>query len=376
MTVIHELLDLGQSIWMDNISRGMITSGDLQTMVDQGLSGMTSNPTIFDKAISEGSDYDDQLRQLLAARPGITNPEIIQELMIRDIQMATDIFLPFHERMNRRDGFVSIEVTPSKARDTRATEEEVRYLWKQVSRPNLMIKIPSTVEGLPAIEQMLYEGININITLIFSLERYRAVAEAYVRALERRAAENKPVNTINSVASIFVSRIDTLVDGMLQKRIDAGEKQLADLPGTAAVANAKMVYQAFKEIFATPRWKALAALGAAVQRPLWGSTGTKNPAYSDLKYVETLVGPQTVNTVPPKTYAAILDHGKAALTVERDLDAARRSLARLQQAGISMTQVTAKLEEEGVASFEKSFDGLQQYLNKKRVTVQSAAAVK
>ncbi len=376
MTILHELLELGQSIWMDNISRGMITGGDLQAKVDDGLSGMTSNPTIFDKAISEGTDYDDQLKHLVTANPGITNPQIIQELMIRDIQMATDVFRPFHDRMKGRDGFVSIEVTPSKARNTRGTEEEVRYLWKKVNRPNLMIKIPSTVEGLPAIEQMLYEGININITLIFSLERYKAVAEAYLKALERRVAENKPVNTINSVASVFVSRVDTMVDGMLKKRIDAGERQLSDLLGAAAVANAKMIYQAFKEIFSTPRWKALAARGAVVQRPLWGSTGTKNPAYSDLKYVETLIGAQTVNTVPPKTYAAILDHGKAEVTVERDLDAARRSLARLKEAGISMTQVTAKLEEEGVAAFEKSFDGLQEFLDKKRAAVQSAAAVK
>ncbi|HEX9007349.1 MAG TPA: transaldolase family protein, partial [Bacteroidota bacterium] len=208
------------------------------------------------------------------------------------------------------------------------------------------------------------------------LERYRAVAEAYIKALERRVAENKPVDTINSVASIFVSRIDTMVDGMLKKRIDAGERQLAELLGTAAVANAKMVYQAFKEIFSTPRWKALAARGAAVQRPLWGSTGTKNPAYSDLKYVETLIGTETVNTVPPKTSAAILDHGKAELTVEKDLDAARRSLARLHEAGISMEEVTAKLEEDGVSAFEKSFDGLQEFLDKKRAAVQSAAAVK
>lgn len=376
MSILRELLDLGQSIWLDNISRGVIRSGDLHAKVQEGLTGVTSNPTIFEKAISGGDDYDPQVRELISSAPEISNARLIQELMIRDIQMAADILRPVFDRAQGHDGFVSIEVTPSKARDTLGTGEEVRYLWSRINRPNLMVKIPSTIEGLPAVEEMLYEGININITLIFSVERYRKVAAAFLKGLERRVAEGKPIDRLASVASVFVSRVDTLVDPMLAGRIASGEKDLAGLLGTAAVANAKMVYQAFKEIFTSPRFASLATRGAAVQRPLWGSTGTKNPAYGDLKYVETLVGPNTVNTVPPQTYAAILHHGKAALTVERDLEAARLSLSRLKEAGISMKQVTAKLEEEGVSAFEKSFDGLLALLDRKRVSVQSSSAVR
>jgi transaldolase len=376
MSVLRELLDLGQSIWLDNISREIIRGGDLHRKVQEGLTGVTSNPTIFEKAISGGSDYDAQIREVLSSTPGISNARLIQEMMIRDMQTGTDVLRPVFDRAQGHDGFVSVEVTPSSARNTEATQEEVRFLWERIDRPNLMVKIPATVEGLSAIEQMLYEGININITLVFSIERYRLVAQAYLKALERRIAEGKPIDRLASVASIFVSRVDTMVDPQLTKRIEAGEKNLEPLLGRAAVANAKMVYQAFKEIFTSARFAALAARGATVQRPLWGSTGTKNPAYSDLKYVESLIGPNTVNTVPPQTYAAILRHGKAALTIERDLDAERQSLAGLRAAGIDMRQVTAKLEEEGVASFEKSFDGLLGFLDKKRAAVHSSAAVR
>jgi len=371
MNNIQKLAQLGQSIWYDNISRGVIQRGELKKMVDQGLLGVTSNPTIFDKAISGSNDYHEQIRELVERNPGIDAGEIIQALMVKDIQMACDVLRPVYDRTTGLDGYVSVEVTPNKARNTKATIEEVRELWTKIDRKNLMVKIPATKEGLPAIEQMIYEGRNINVTLIFSEQRYREVANAYVSGLERRAREGKSVNAVASVASVFVSRIDTLVDDLLQKKIAAApDKGVADrlrsLPGKAAVANSKMIYQAFKEIFNSPRFTPLRAKGASVQRPLWGSTGTKNPAYSDLLYVDTLIGPDTVNTVPPQTYEAILDHGKSALTIETDMDGARKSLADLASAGIDMAWVLRKLEEDGVAAFAKSFDGLYDNLNKKR----------
>ena len=363
MNNIQKLEQLGQSIWYDNISRGVIRRGELKKMVDQGLSGVTSNPTIFDKAISGSNDYDDQIREIVEADPRIDAAEIIKALMVRDIQMACDVLKAAFDRTRGRDGYISIEVTPSKARETQATMEEVRELWARINRTNLMVKIPATKEGLPAIEQMTYEGRNINITLIFSVERYREVAKAYINGIERRVKEGKPVDHVASVASVFVSRIDTLVDDLLTKR-DPGKTK--SLLGKAAVANSKMVYQAYKEIFGAQRFAALRARGAKVQRPLWGSTGTKNPAYSDLLYVDSLIGPDTVNTVPPQTYAAILDHGRPGLSVEADLDSARKILADLGVAGIDMQGVLVKLENDGVAAFEKSFDGLYKNLVEKR----------
>ena len=363
MTTLHKLEQLGQSIWYDNISRGVIRSGALKKMVDEGLLGVTSNPTIFDKAISGSTDYDDQIRELVDARPDIDAAEIIQALMVKDIQMACDVMKEVYERTKGRDGYVSIEVTPGKARMTQESIEEARLLWHLVGRKNLMVKIPATKEGLPAIEQCLSEGININVTLIFSVDRYRAVADAFMTGLERRAKAGLPVNTVASVASVFVSRIDTLVDDLLAKKNDPSFRSIM---GKAAVANTKFVYQAFKDIFSSKRWKALKAKGAAVQRPLWGSTGTKNPAYSDLLYVDTLIGKHTVNTVPPATYAAILDHGTPALTIERDMDDALNVLCEVARAGIDMRWVLQKLEDDGVAAFEKSFDGLYKNLTEKR----------
>lgn len=363
MTIVQQIAQLGQSIWYDNISRAMITGGELRRRIDEGLLGVTSNPTIFDKAISGSTDYDDQIRQLVEAKPDIDAAEIIQALMVKDIQMACDVLSDVYERTERRDGYVSVEVTPSKARDTQATIEEVRLLWKVINRPNLMIKIPATKEGLPAIEQAISEGMNINVTLIFSVERYREVAGAYIRGLERRVQQGKPLDHVASVASVFVSRIDTLVDDLVVKKNDPSLKWLL---GKTAVANTKFVYQAFKEMFNSKHFAALRAKGARVQRPLWGSTGTKNPAYSDLLYVNTLIGPDTVNTVPPQTYAAILDHGKAELTLERDLDEARKVLDAVAAAGIDMKWVLQKLEDDGVAAFEKSFDGLYKNLSDKR----------
>ena len=344
MTKLRQLEELGQSIWCDNISRGLITSGELGKMVDQGLMGMTSNPTIFEKAISGSSDYDAQLQEIVARDPGATAMQITRSLMVTDIQMAANVLRPVFEQTRGRDGYVSLEVTPNKARDTEATLREVRELWSTVDRPNVMIKIPATKEGLPAIEQAISEGCNINVTLIFSVARYREVAEAYIRGLERRLAGGQPLAHVASVASVFVSRLDTLVDELLQKKIAAANEpqvaaRLKGLLGRAAVANAKMVYLAFKEQFHASRFEALMARGAAVQRPLWASTGTKNPAYGDLLYVDTLIGPQTY-TVPPATYVAILDHSRPALTVESDLAGARGALSDLAAAGIDISAST------------------------------------
>ena len=370
MTNVQRLQELGQSIWYDNISRPLIRGGELARHVEEGLTGVTSNPTIFDKAITGGNDYDDEIREILERQPKITSAGLIQALMITDIQQACDVLTGVYERTGGRDGFVSIEVAPGKARDTRATVEEVRFLWSRVNRKNLMIKIPATKEGLPAIEQCVAEGVNINITLIFAVQRYREVAIAYLSGLERRLREGKPIAGVASVASVFVSRIDTLVDEMLQAKGSsmppADATRISALAGRAAVANTKMVYQVFREIFEGPRFKALAQKGAALQRPLWGSTGTKNPRYSDLHYVDPLIGRHTVNTVPPVTYHAILDHGTPKLTIESELDAARAVLHDVEVLGISMDAVTTKLEQDGVAAFEKSFDALSRSLENKR----------
>jgi transaldolase len=370
MNVLQRFDNLGQSIWYDNISRSLIQRGELQRMVDEGLLGVTSNPTIFEKAISGSVDYDDQIRGLVQRNPGIPVADLIRELMIKDIQMATDVLLPAYERTGGRDGYVSVEVTPGKARDTQATIEEVRLLWSRIGRKNLMVKIPATKEGLPAIEQAITEGMNINVTLIFAVDRYREVADAYLSGLERRMEAGRPLDHVASVASVFVSRIDSLVDDLLQKKIAAGSPadsgRLRGLMGVAAIANTKLMYQAFREVFESPRFSTLKSHGARVQRPLWGSTSTKNPAYKDLIYVDTLIGPNTVNTVPPATYTAILDHGRAELTVERALDEARAKLRELSAAGIDMAWVTKKLEEDGIASFERSFDGLYQNLEVKK----------
>jgi transaldolase len=369
MNILQQLEDLGQSIWYDNISRSLIQSGELKRLVDEGLLGVTSNPTIFDKAISGSADYDSQIRDLLRTSPTMPVAEVIRALMVRDIQMATDVFLQVYRRTNGRDGYISVEVTPNKARDTQATIEEVRLLWKLIGRPNLMIKIPATREGLPAIEQAIAEGININVTLIFSVQRYREVAEAYIRGIEKRASSGQAVRGVASVASVFVSRIDTLVDDLLQKKLaSAGSNvsKIQSLMGKAAVANTKLVYAAFKEIFDSPAFAALQRQGASVQRPLWGSTGTKNPSYSDLLYVNTLIGRDTVNTVPPSTYKAIMHHGTPSPTIGADLEKARAVLVDLRSLGVDIDWVMEKLENDGVAQFEKSFDGLYGNLEQKK----------
>jgi transaldolase len=367
MNRLHQLEHLSQSIWYDNISRSLLTGGGLKKMVDEGLLGVTSNPTIFDKAISGSSDYDVQIGSLLRNSPDISVPEVIQALMVEDVRAAADILRPAYERTQGRDGFVSIEVTPSKAHDEAATVIEARELWALVNRPNIMIKIPATREGLPAVTQAISEGINVNVTLIFSEERYREVCEAYMGGLERRLQAGNPLHDVASVASVFVSRVDTLVDSLLDERRKQGLNAIdaARLQGKAAVANAKLIYQAFREMFSSPRFAALQEHGAALQRPLWASTGTKNPAYSDLLYVEPLVGPFTVNTVPPSTYEAILDHCKPVLTLESELADARLELDLLADMGVDIDAVLERLEKEGVAAFVKSFDGLYKNLQQK-----------
>ncbi len=352
---LRELAAVGQSIWLDNIRRSMFASGDLQRLIDAGLRGMTSNPTIFEKAIGSGSDYDEQLRTLIDERDPLA---VFEALAIRDIRSACDLFEPVWESTNGLDGYVSLEVPPNLANDTQGTIDAARRLWGEVNRRNLMIKIPGTAEGMPAIQATIAAGINVNVTLLFSVDRYDAAANAYIAGLEERAAKGEPIDRIASVASFFVSRIDTAIDKQLQARIDKGE-QLSNLLGKAAVANTKIAYQRFLKIFGGDRFAALKPKGAHVQRPLWASTSTKNPAYPDLMYVDNLVARDTVNTVPPNTLEAILDHGTVRPdAVLDDLDGARATIEALAKAQISLYDVTEELVAEGVKSFADSFNAM------------------
>jgi transaldolase len=369
---IKQLLDLGQSVWQDDISREMLRNGEIQRRIDEGVRGLTSNPTIFEKAIAGGTAYDDQVARLL--REGRDAAAIFEALSVADIQQACDLFRPIYDASDGHDGFVSIEVTPGAARDADRTRREAKRLWDEVGRPNLLVKIPGTAEGAPVIEEMLTAGININITLLFSIAAYERVAHAYVNALKARRAAGKPVARIASVASFFVSRVDTLVDKLLDQKIagassDADKAKLQSLKGKAAIANAKLAYLRFQEIFSGDDWEALAAAGAAVQRPLWASTSVKNPAYPDVLYVDNLIGPETINTMPRPTIEAFLDHGVVARTVDRDLDAARQTMTDLAAAGIDITAVTDQLEEEGIAAFAKSYDSLLAGVESKRAQI-------
>jgi transaldolase/glucose-6-phosphate isomerase len=363
---IKQLAELGQSIWYDNIKRDMITSGELQALVDEGLLGMTSNPTIFEKAISGSDGYDADLKKLVAK--GARAEQIYDTLTIEDVGMAADVFRSVFDRTQGADGYVSIEVSPKLAHDPQATLDDARRLWKTLKRPNIMVKIPATAEGLPIIEQALFEGININITLMFSMRHYEAVVEAYLRALERRLEAGQPIDHVASVASFFVSRVDTLVDERLEAIVKAEGPNApiaAALLGKIGVANSQDVYQRFQQIFASDRFKALQAKGARVQRVLWASTSTKNPKYSDTLYVDTLIGPHTVNTVPPETYEAIKDHAMVRRTVDADPNRAHQELADLQSIGIDMLDVGEELSDQGVAKFVKSFDQLLSEINAK-----------
>ena len=361
-----QLKALGQSVWLDFIQRSLIESGELKRLIDQdGLSGLTSNPTIFAKAISETNEYDEEIERLLKVCN--TTEEIYLSLAVRDIQEVADLFYPAFERTNGEDGFVSLEVNPHLAHDTGKTIEEARKLFGLVSRKNLMVKIPATPEGLPAIEQAISEGININVTLIFSLERYEQVAQAYLSGLEKRTKKGEPLDPVHSVASVFVSRIDTKADKLL------AQKGIQALQGKVAIANSKLIYQKFKEIFAGKRFKALEGKGANVQRPLWGSTGTKNPSYSDVLYIEELIGSNTVNTVPPSTLQAFRHHGKVRPSLEEGVSEARKVIKELSEAGIDLKQLTDELETEGVKSFRDSFDQLLYSIQEKQEKIQASA---
>ncbi len=371
-----EIMKLGQSIWFDNIRRAMLSTGDLtKKITEDDLRGVTSNPTIFEKAIVGSADYDEQFRSLVAA--GKSVEEIYEELVVEDIADAADTLRPVYDKTGGYDGFISLEVNPRLAYQTAATIDEADRLFKRLGRPNVMIKIPAAKEGLPAIEESIYRGINVNITMIFSIENYEQVAESYIRGLERRAGEGKPVTGISSVASFFVSRVDTAVDSELERLAREAaatpeeKTRYESLLGRAAVANAKLAYQKFKEIFHGPRFAKLLEAGAQVQRPLWASTGAKNPKYSDVLYVDNLIGPETVNTVPPATYTAIRDHGKVALTLEAGVEESREIFSRLAEVGIDLEAVTAKLQRDGLDAFVKSFDTLAEAIEAKSAALAS-----
>ena len=370
-----ELSKLGQSIWYDNIERKLITSGELRRLIDEDeLRGVTSNPAIFEKAISGSDLYEEQITELAAHGAGAL--EIYEGLAIRDIQSAADELRRVYDKTAAIDGYVSLECSPLLANDTQGTIEETRRLWGLVDRKNVMIKIPGTEAGIPAVEQAIYEGINVNITLLFSLDSHKATMEAYIRGLERRAAEGKPVSGIASVASFFVSRIDTAVDKKLEEKISQAASEsdraaLRALEGQIAIANAKMAYQLFKQVFHGERFAALKAAGAQVQRPLWASTSTKNPTFRDVYYVEALIGAETIDTVPPATLAAFRDHGVAKLTLEENLDEERAQLAELESFGISLKEVTAQVQLDAVRLFVEPFEKLLKSIEAKRDEISS-----
>ncbi len=367
MNPLLELSKHGQSYWVDDLTRRMIDSGELQTRVErEGLTGVTDNPAIFNEALGgndngDGHDYDGQI-EALAGKP---MDEIYEALIVEDVRRACDILRPVFDRTGGRDGFVSLEVSPLLARDAQSSIEEARRFWRAVARPDLFIKIPGTTEGLTAIEELLVEGINVNVTLLFSIERYQAVALAYLRALERRKAAGKPLDTVASVASFFLSRIDTAVDELLQEKIAAGATDARVLLGKCAIANAKLAYQSFKETLASVRWQTLQADGARPQKLLWASTSTKNPAYDALMYVEPLIGPQTINTLPRKTIAAFAKNGKVQATLEQGISEAHQTLSGLKTVGIDLMHVTDRLLGEGIRKFTEAFDEIRKTIAKK-----------
>ena len=372
------LLDLqqqGQSVWCDSISRSLLDSGELRRMIaEDGLRGVTSNPSIFENAIDGGTDYDREIRAMAGA--GFSAERIYEVLAIQDIQAAADQFRALFETTGGGDGYVSLEVSPHLAYRTRETVAEARRLWKAVARPNVMIKVPATPAGMPAIRQLLGEGVNVNVTLMFSMEHYLQVAEAYLQGIETLAASGRTAR-VASVASFFVSRVDTVVDKLLQEAESragsAAEKERCRaLQGRAAVANARLVYRKFREIFGGSRFLRLKRQGFRVQRPLWASTSTKNPRYRDVLYVETLIGPDTVNTMPQGTLAAFRDHGVARATLNEDLEAARQTFVRLRETGVDMDAVTHKLQEDGVKLFADAFDRLLASIRSKQQAVLSA----
>ena len=368
MTKLHDLYDReGQSPWLDDLHRDWLTGGHLRELVGLGVRGVTSNPTIFAKAIEASDVYDDEFRRLIQK---MSVEDAYWEMVIDDIQQALGVLRPVHESSEGADGFVSLEVAPSLARDTEGSVAAARSLHDRIHQPNLLVKVPGTAEGVPAIRQLFSEGRSINVTLIFGLDRYDAVMEAYLAGLEAYAGQDgADLSQVHSVASFFVSRVDTEVDRRLEALAGGtdgvGDPEVLALRGKAAVAQAQVAYEHFTATFAGERWEALRAKGARVQRPLWASTSTKNPKYPDLLYVDTLIGPDTVNTMPEQTLDALLDHGTIARTIDADLPGAHRVLDALARVGIDMDDVSATLEEQGVSSFSKSFDELLQSLTDK-----------
>jgi len=366
---VYQIRNFGQSIWYDNIERSILTSGKLEKMVEEdGICGVTSNPTIFEKAITQSRDYDAEIEEL--ARKKKTAEEVYNSLTIKDVTLAADILYRIYKETEGKDGYVSIEVPPKYAYDIEETIGEAQKLFERIGRENIMIKVPATEEGAMAIERLISKGININATLVFSLSHYESVALAYIKGLEEFSREGGDLKRVASVASLFVSRIDTLADTLIASLVESKKdpekkRYLEELKGKAAIANSKKVYQKFKEIFSQERFKDLEKRGARVQRPLWASTSTKNPAYSDVKYVEELIGPDTVNTVPQVTLDAFRDHGKPRLSLEENLVIVDDFLSRLERAGVDLEQVCETLQREGVDAFEKSFDNLLSTLQEK-----------
>jgi transaldolase len=368
---LHALHDVGTSIWLDYIDRTMLHNGDLERRIrEDALMGMTSNPTIFEKALAEANAYD---AQITGAQEGLTPWQLFELVAVEDVQRACDLFAGVYRDTNRADGYVSLEVSPGTAHDAKATVAEAHRLWKAVDRPNVMIKVPGTPEGAEALRELTAAGININVTLLFAVEAHRRTIEAYLAGLEQRAAAGKPLDHVASVASFFVSRVDSEIDGRLEKMMagadEATRSKLERLKGKAAIANAKLAYRLFREQFSGPRWEKLAAKGARYQRPLWASTSTKNKAYRDVIYVEELAGRNTVNTLPPATIEAFRDHGEARDAVGAHADDALKTMNALEGVGISMQDVTDKLLRDGLASFQKSFDSLLSGLEKKTASL-------
>jgi transaldolase len=368
---LKELQKYGQSVWYDYIRRDMLTSGEFQRLINDGITGVTSNPSIFEKAITTSTEYDDALHALVHKTGDVH--ALYEALALQDIADAADLLRPIYDQTAGRDGYVSIEVRPSLAHDTEGTIAEARRLFATLARPNILIKVPATPEGIPAIERLIGEGVNVNVTLIFAISMYETVVNAYLAGLERRAADGHDLSSIASVASFFVSRVDTIVDQQLEELIRSGRSDLQPLLGKAAIANAKLAYVRFKELFAAPRFASLRARGARVQRPLWASTSTKNPKYRDVMYVEELIGPDTVNTIPPATLSAFRDHGRVAPTLEAGVEEADETLKQLAAAGINYGAVTQKLLDDGVKAFADSFDQLLANLENRRARLLAEA---
>lgn len=377
---LHDLLGAGQSVWYDNIARGLLKDGSVQKLItDFGVRGITSNPAIFEKALSVGTDYDDQIKELI--QEGKTAEEIFNAAAIQDIGAGADLLRPIYDSSDGVDGYISIEVSPNLANDTAGTLANAHDFYSLLNRPNIMIKVPATNEGLPAITELIGDGINVNVTLIFAIEAYEKVAEAYIAGLEKLAASGKkPLSQVASVASFFVSRVDSLVDKLLDEKIasatdESAKAKLESLKGKAGIANSKLAYKKSLEIYSTERWQKLAAQGARPQRLLWASTGTKNPKYSDVLYVENLIGPDTVNTMPPQTVVAFGDHGTVERTIDQNLDEAEQVFKDLESVGISVQEVTDKLLLEGVKLFVDPYDKMIANVEAKRQKLQAELEV-